>query len=137
VTFARYLLVQLVAYSLDLGSFELLVWSGAAVPVVANLIGKVPAGLFAFVAHRWFTFRAHGSRRMHREAAKYFVLLALNAPLSSLILALLLRTSLPVTFAKIAADVLSVGLTFTLTKYVVFTRRPSAQIDRPPTGDKR
>jgi len=123
LTFVRYVLVQLVAYGLDLGTFEALVRYGAVAPVLANLAGKVPAGLFAFVAHRGFTFGVADSGRPHAQALRYFALLLLNAPLSSLILAALLAVVTQVTVAKIAADVLSVGLTFALTRYFVFRER--------------
>jgi putative flippase GtrA len=124
LTLLRYLLVQIVAYGLDLGTFQALIASGVSGPLLANLAGKVPAGIFAFFAHRHFTFRVGDAAGMHREAVKYFILLLINAPLSSLILAGLLRVMAQVTLAKILADVLSVGLTFMLTKHLVFARRP-------------
>ena len=123
MTLGRYLLVQIVAYAIDLGTFELLLLSGFAAPVVANLVAKLPAGAFAFVAHRRFTFEAHGSGRAPMEAARYFTLLCVNAPVSSLILAGLLHVVPSATVAKIAADVISVGLTFLLTKHLVFRHR--------------
>jgi putative flippase GtrA len=123
VTLLRYLLVQLLAYGVDVGTFIALVSTGVAGPLVANVAGKIPAGIFAFMAHRRFTFQIRDSARAHGEALKYFVLLALNVPFSTLILKGLLTLNLPVTLAKILADVLSVGLSFTLTKYVVFRHR--------------
>jgi putative flippase GtrA len=127
LTLLRYLLVQIVAYGLDLGTFQALVATGVSGPIVANLAGKVPAGIFAFLVHRRFTFRIGNAAGVHREAIKYLLLLLVNAPLSSLILAGLLGVMPHVTLAKILADVLSVGLTFTLTKYLVFARRPGAR----------
>jgi putative flippase GtrA len=132
LTLLRYLLVQIVAYGLDLGTFQALVATGASGPVVANLAGKVPAGIFAFLAHRHFTFRVGNAAGVHREAMKYLLLLLINAPLSSLVLAGLLGVMTHVTLAKILADVLSVGLTFTLTKHLVFGRRPDGW--PPATG---
>jgi len=126
LTLLRYLLVQLVAYGLDIGTFQALIATGVSGPVVANLAGKVPAGTFAFFAHRHFTFRVGNAAGVHREAVKYLLLLLINAPLSSLILAGLLGVMTQVTLAKILADILSVGLTFTLTKHLVFGRRPQA-----------
>lgn len=137
MTLLRYLLVQIVAYGLDLGTFQALVTTGVSGPVIANLAGKVPAGAFAFLAHRQFTFRVGDSAGVHREAIKYLLLLLLNAPLSSLILAGLLGVMTQVTLAKILADVLSVGLTFTLTKYLVFARRPDAGPSATGTNPRR
>jgi putative flippase GtrA len=137
LTLLRYLLVQIVAYGLDLGTFQALIATGVSGPVVANLIGKVPAGFFAFLAHRHFTFRVGGADGMHRDAIKYLLLLLVNAPLSSLILAGLLGVISHVTLAKILADVLSVGLTFTLTKYLVFARRPEARPSATAPNSRR
>ena len=116
---ARYVMVQIAAYGIDLGVFEVLLVSSVA-PPIAKLVSKLPAGAFAFLAHRRFTFEAHRSGRAPMEAARYAVLLCLNAPLSSLILAGLLYVIPQPTIAKIAADVVSVGLTFLLTKHIVF-----------------
>jgi putative flippase GtrA len=123
LTLFRYLLVQLLAYGVDVGTFIALTATGAAGPLIANLAAKIPAGIFAFLAHRRFTFRMPNRSRAHREVVKYFVLLALNAPISTLILKALLTMNPPMTLAKVLADVLSVGLSFTITKYVVFQRR--------------
>jgi len=123
LTFLRYLAVQVVAYGIDVGVFFALFATGVAVPVVANLGGKLCAGGVAFLAHRRFTFRVQQPQGRASEAVKYFTLLALNAPISSLLLAGLLLFVTNVMAAKILADVLSVGLTFTLTKYVVFGAR--------------
>ena len=137
MTLLRYLLVQIIAYGLDLGTFQVLVATGVSGPVLANLAGKVPAGIFAFLAHRQFTFRVGNSATVHREAVKYFLLLIVNAPLSSLILAGLLGVMTQVTLAKILADVLSVGLTFTLTKYLVFGQRPDAEPSAASSDPRR
>lgn len=123
MTLARYVLVQIVAYAIDLGTFELLFLPGFAGPVAANLLAKLPAGAFAFLAHRRYTFEAHGSGRAPAEAVRYFTLLCINAPVSSLILAAILPLVPNATVAKIAADVISVGLTFLVTKHLVFRHR--------------
>ena len=123
MTLLRYVLVQLVAYGIDLGGFYALISTAVSGPLVANVGGKIAAGLFAFFAHRRFTFNVVEKSGKATEAVRYFVLLALNVPISSIILAgLLLVISAPVP-AKICADVVSVGVTFLLTKYLVFGRR--------------
>src|ERR1700741_65305 len=86
-TLARYIGVQVVAYGIDLGVFFALYRMEVAGPVVANLCAKVAAGLFAFFVHRAFTFRVQGPQGRGGHALKYFTLLALNAPMSSAILA--------------------------------------------------
>jgi putative flippase GtrA len=130
LTLARYILVQIVAYGLDLGGFYALFSTGIASPVVANIGGKLLAGVFAFFAHRSFTFGVQGPEQRIAHAVKYFTLLAINTPVSSAILAGLLLFMSHVTAAKVIADVLSVGLTFVVTKHVVFTRTAPT----PPAG---
>jgi putative flippase GtrA len=134
VTLARYILVQIVAYAFDLCGFYALYRSGIAGPVAANFGGKLVAGLFAFFAHRSFTFRLSGAEDRLRHAVKYFTLLALNAPISSAILAGLILYTTHITIAKILADVLSTGITFLLTKHLVFQSRKLA--DPPSTRER-
>jgi putative flippase GtrA len=120
MTFVRYVAVQLVAYAIDLGVFVLLLHAGIAGPIAANVVAKIAAGVFAFHAHRGFTFRIQRRTRIGREAMKYALLLALNVPVSSALLALLMLAVPSATVAKIAADVMCVALTFMLTKHGVF-----------------
>lgn len=120
MTFIRYVGVQLVAYAIDLGVFVLLYHAAIAGPIAANVAAKIAAGLFAFHAHRSYTFRVEGAARIGREAAKYALLLALNVPLASALLALLMLVVPSATVAKIVADVVCVGLTFMLTRHGVF-----------------
>ena len=125
MTFARYVAVQLAAYAIDMGSFLLLLQFGAWGPVGANVVAKIAAGGFAFFAHRAFTFRVEGRERMAGEALRYGILLALNVPVASALLAVLLFVIPHPAIAKFAADVVCVGLTFLLTRHAVFggTRR--------------
>jgi putative flippase GtrA len=121
MTFARYVAVQLVAYALDLGSFLVLLDGGAG-PIPANVAAKILAGGFAFFAHRAFTFGVRGRERIAGEAVRYAVLLALNVPLASGLLAVLLLATTHAPTAKVLADVVCVGLTFVLTRHAVFGR---------------
>ena len=135
MTFVRYVAVQLVAYAIDLGVFVLLFHGAIAGPITANVLAKIAAGTLAFYAHRGYTFRITGTGRIRREAVKYASLLALNVPLASALLALLMLVVPSATVSKIAADVICVGLTFMLTKHGVFgenmlRRGKSAAADR-------
>lgn len=121
MTFARYVAVQLAAYALDMGMFLVLLHGGIAGPVPANVAAKIAAGAFAFFAHRAFTFRLGGTARAG-EATRYAILLALNVPLASALLAALLHVVPHPVAAKFLADVVCVGLTFLLTRRAVFGR---------------
>jgi putative flippase GtrA len=118
--FVRYVMVQLVAYGLDMGGFLLLITWLAMEPVTANVIGKVLAGLFAFVAHRSFTFGVSGTSGTRQQALRYFTLLALNIPLSTLLLSVSLWLIPFAVVAKFIADIVLVLLTYWLSKRFIF-----------------
>jgi putative flippase GtrA len=121
VTFAKYTLIQLAAYLIDMGVFLLAVGWLPLGPLVANIVAKIAAGIFAFVLHRRFTFQISDvAPRAH--AIKYFVLLSLNIPIASGALALFLLVIPHVVISKILADIVCVILTYGLSKYFVFTR---------------
>lgn len=119
--FSRYFLVQLLAYGLDIGGFVLLSSGLGIHPLTANIVGKVAAGTFAFLAHRHFTFEAVPHASFKSQLLRYALLLALNVPLSSAILALLLPVFPWAAVGKVAADALCIGLTFFLSKRLVFS----------------
>lgn len=118
--FVRYSLVQIIAYGLDMGGFVLLYTHFQVDLLVANLVGKVLAGLFAFVAHRCFTFRVTETAGRGGQAVRYFTLLALNIPLSALVLSALLFMFPMVVVAKFFADVICVLITYWLSKRYIF-----------------
>ena len=118
--FARYLLVQVLAYGLDMGGFILLFVYFGVEPVIANIVGKILAGGFAFVVHRRFTFGVVETGNVGQQGVRYFVLLALNIPLSVMVLDVVLRVIPVVVAAKFVADVISVIFTYWLSKRIVF-----------------
>lgn len=129
MTFLRYTIIQLLAYVIDIGGFLLLLHAQLLPPVLANILGKLAAGVFAFFCHKRFTFRVGGGRGTAGQAARYFTLLALNIPLSSSLLALQLVWINDTAAAKIIADIVCVALTYLLSKYLVFSKS-SAQSPR-------
>ncbi len=131
MTFIRYVGVQIAAYAVDMGGFLALLHFGITGPVIANLLAKACAGLFAFSVHRAFTFGITGPSRRGMHAIRYFVLLAINAPLSSAILAAFLHVIPHAAVAKIVADVLTVVLSYFLTARVVFGRSHAIAPSKP------
>lgn len=129
MTFVRYVLIQLLAYCIDLGGFLLMLKSGALGPLPANVISKIAAGLFAFVVHRRFTFRAQGQGNAHHQAVRYFLLLGVNIPLSSGLLLITMHWINHPTVAKVSADIVGVLFTYWISKLFVFTG------SRPAHGD--
>lgn len=125
-TFGRYLGVQVIAYGIDMGGFLLL--NALLGPLSANVLSKITAGIFAFVAHRRVTFKVHGHSDGRTQLLKYALLLALNIPVSSGLLALLLPwLAPPNALAKLVSDAACIGLTFVLSRYLVFTRTRSVE----------
>lgn len=118
--FARYLSVQVAAYAIDMGGFVLLSKYLYMPVLMANVIGKLCAGIFAFAVHRAFTFRLQGSDRTLRQAMTYFILLALNLPMSALILHGTLQIVVWPVVAKFISDVVCVLITYWLSKRFVF-----------------
>lgn len=121
MTFAKYTLIQLAAYLIDMGVFLLAVGWLPVGPLVANIFAKIAAGTFAFVLHRQFTFQM-SDLAPHAHAIKYFFLLSLNIPIASGVLALFLLVIPHVVLSKVLADIACVILTYGLSKYFVFTR---------------
>lgn len=123
MTPVRYVLVQVLAYTIDYGSFVAF-YRLDVPPGFANLLSKILAGAVAFQLHRRFTFRVGRDRTgLRRQALWYTALLLLNAPLTSLLLVgFLLLINQPLV-AKILADALAIVVTYTLTRSLVFRQR--------------
>lgn len=124
--FIRYVTIQLLAYVLDMGGFLLILKMDIFGPVIANIIGKSAAGIFAFIAHRNFTFRSNEPADKKRQAIRYFVILALNIPFSTGILSLFLIWIKEPEIAKFLADGICVLLSYLISKKFIFTKLPLA-----------
>lgn len=131
MTFARYIAIQLIAYAIDMGGFLALLHTSFFGALYANALGKFAAGCFALIAHQSFTFRVERKNRDIKQAIRYFILLAVNVPLSSGILgAILLFVDIPVA-AKFISDVACVALSFFASKMWVFKSDGSRTLTRP------
>lgn len=128
MTFMWYLVIQVLAYVIDMGAFLLALHLGWVGPIVANVIAKLAAGCFAFVAHRRFTFDVAGSGFAGRQAVRYFLVLAVNVPVASAILGLFLIWLPQPVVAKFLADIVSVALSYVLSKHFIF-KVPATAID--------
>lgn len=122
----RYILIQLLAYGIEFGVFWLVLRGGGAPVAAANVAGKVAAGLFAFLAHRAWTFPGPQRRGPLAQAALYAGSLALNAGLATLLLLGLLRLDLAEAPAKLLADLGMIALTFLVSRQLIFARRGRA-----------
>ena len=124
MTFVRYVIIQLLAYIIDMLVFLITLKLDLFGPIVANIFGKTSAGLFAFITHRNFTFQVSNRVDRKRQAIRYFMILGSNIPISTGILSVcLLWISEPV-IAKILADCIGVVLSYLLSKHFIFTSLP-------------
>lgn len=131
MTFIRYGVIQLLAYVLDMGSFLLLMSLFKEEPVLANILSKGVAGVFAFFLHRYFTFQSTGGSGK-AQALRYFSLLAINIPVASVLFSAGLYFVNSPTPVKFVSDVACVVVTYWISKLFVFhsDARKSAPSDR-------
>ena len=137
MTFFRYLLIQLLAYCIDMGAFLFLLHFDFAGPILANIASKIAAGCFAFVAHRAYTFNMLKSPFVGWQAARYFIVLAANVPVASAILVFILIFEPSPVIAKFLADVVSVGISYFVSKKFIFiTKSDNSEKSRPGSSTR-
>lgn len=105
-----------------MGLFAVLLYAGYFGPIIANIFGKLAAGIFAFILHRSVTFNLNKDEYNQNQIWKYFLLLGANIPLTALILAVFLMFITVPVYAKLASDVVAVLLSFWLSQNWVFKR---------------
>jgi len=120
--FVKYLLIQVLLYFVDYGVFIIFLFISNDTPVYANIIGKISAGIVGCIVHRRFTFNISDSHNRYAHYIKYFSILALNIPLSSGILSLLLTFFPYPKPVKFLSDVICLFISFSLLKYFAFTK---------------
>jgi len=128
IQFARYLLVGVVTYGVDISAFLLLFKFFGLNLLLANMISKVLAGLFSFVAHRIFTFGVIEAKGRAQQAVRYFIFLAINIPISAFILTAVQWILSMEIAAKILADVILVLISYAQSKYIVFKRSGTSHV---------
>ena len=130
-TLARYIIIAITAYIIDMGGYYLLVQLGWQ-PVAANVIVKVFAAVCGFFMHRRFTYQIKDEKDMANHAKKYFGLALIYTPVSSAVLFLLLLVIVNPIYAKATSDVLLFVATYWITTKFTFTR-PAADGASPNT----
>ena len=111
-----------------MGSFLLLLYLGGVGPVISNILAKTASGVFGYFAHRIFTFQTRREESHMRQAGLYVLLLAINVPTTSLMLAGLLYIVPYPELAKLISDVGFVFINFWISKRFVFTGSPQDQV---------
>lgn len=118
-TIGKYTIVGLIVYSMDMGGFVFLINSLDIPPVLANIVSKLIASIFGFLAHKKFTFKVENSNNK-TLVFKSTILAVLNMYLSSFILYLLLIILNNPEVCKFIADISVFLLTYILNKYYIF-----------------
>jgi len=119
--FVRYIGIQILAYGIDMSVFLASIYLGSLGPIISNTLGKIAAGIFAFLAHRKFTFRLDRKKYNSIQVYRYFLMLGLNVPISAVVLSVVLLVNNNPVVAKFLSDVLIVLFTFWLSKSWVFS----------------
>ena len=119
-----YLAVQGAAYGIDLASFLVVLKVLGTGTIEANVVAKVLAGSFAFIAHRHVTFPVRHRENFLFQLGKYAATLLLNTLLGSILL-VLLSVAVEHVVAKILADIILIVITYTVSKQLVFRSRGS------------
>jgi putative flippase GtrA len=105
---------------------------GARVPAVAaHFAARALAGVLAYLAHAYYTFR--GDHSHAHSAPRYVALLVANALFSGVLLGLFLRVAGPIG-GKVLADTAAFGFNYLVSRRFVFGRRPGAA---PPRREER
>ena len=123
-SFIAYVVVQLLAYCIDFGTFVLLMDRLQSSSILANAVGKINACVFAFYMHRWFTFSSTGA--IGAEATRYATLAVLNTAAASALLWLLLAAIPGAVVAKVISDVIFITATFAIARIFVFGQKARA-----------
>lgn len=120
MTFFKYVVIQVLAYIIDMTSFLLVLNLEITGAIGANIFSKLAAGSFAFWMHRSFTFNSVKTGMVGSQGAKYFFLLAIMVLIASMTLSLIFMW-LPIPIvAKFISDIILVGLSYSLAKYFIF-----------------
>lgn len=118
----RYILVQTLAYLVDMSTFLIcLDWINLGV-IYANILSKISAGFFAFFIQRKFTFKVNTNEKIGKQASLYFIFLFINIPIASVMLFLTVQLFSESIVAKFFADILCLGISYLLSKFFIFSK---------------
>ena len=116
MTFTLYIGVQLVAYGIDVGSFYFLANRNGAGLVFSNVCAKCLAGIFAYSAHRYVTFRSVNREPVFPQLVMYIGALVFNTILGSGLLLIVGGLMKQVLYAKFISDLIAMGTSFAVLK---------------------
>jgi putative flippase GtrA len=116
----RYNLVQVSAYVIDIGLFMVVVFLLPERLAIANFCGKAFAGVYAFIFHKYFTFRSVVGGGGKGEALRFTLLNIFTFFMSTFFLLLFTPYITDTFFSKLLADVICIGMTFLLANKLVF-----------------
>ena len=114
--------ISAIGYGIDMGTFLILTNAADVGLLTSNVLSKILSAGFSFSAHRRFTFPQVDSSGRGDQVIKYFLLVGLNIPIATTILALLSQWISPPAMAKFIADLLCVLLSYVQTKHLVFSK---------------
>ena len=121
--FYNYLFIQSIAYCIDLGIFFMIFQFSNKNEIIANLLSKIISAIFSFYFLRKFVFLNFKNSLILKQVNRFFLILILNLPISSLTIFLISKFISLAILAKFISDVLCVLLSFWLTKNYTFAKK--------------
>lgn len=116
----RYVVVGVLVYGVEYGSYLLLILCCSVAPLYANAVAKIAAGFVAYFFHRIYTFKKSFSDGLYKDLAKYVALLLVNVPLFSVIFYAVNLIGMDYKITKIIADVFCISIAYLQTRFLVF-----------------
>lgn len=117
---AVYVVVQLFVFLLDVVVFYAIATTFNQGIIVSNTLSRVVSGSLTFVLHRYLTFPDSQGSNLYKSAGKFFLLLALNVPITSGLIMLFEIAAGSLVTAKIAGDGVYFVFSFLVSKFLIF-----------------
>jgi putative flippase GtrA len=125
-TIVRYLIIAVAAYVIDMGGFIVLLFLNVP-PILANILVKIGAAIFGFYGHRYFTYQIKHSNNILAHAIKYFGLVLVYTPVSSVCLAIMIKIIADPVVAKFICDVVLFVVVYWVTSKFTFLQQDVQQ----------
>lgn len=124
---ARYVSVGLLTYVIDISVYLLVVAIDARLYLAANAAGRIVGAIVGFFLHRSWTFKTEDRPALLTQAWQYLGLLLISMALSSAVLvALVDLMKLPPAWARVATDVIVIGVVYLASRFIFRPRRSTA-----------
>lgn len=121
--FAKYFIVALASYGVDIGLFSLLFWSNISL-LYSLFFSRTLSSVFNFLSNKWFVYQSKNIRHTWKESIGYIALVGVNLLLSYGIIRLEIDfLKIPTIPSKILADAFLLLFSFYIQKKIIFKHK--------------